>query len=337
MKRFNLAAVAIALFATSALAAETKPQDDRASFDCTKARTTREHTACASPETRKADAEMARAFSRLLRALSPPRAEALVKSQRAFNTYVDQSCRLGGAGPKASSSRDAAGTCLAEKLTERAEFLGSLEVARADPLVIEPLVSTEFRVARTNDDSAAADWVTHDAIPLLSGAREDVAALFSAEVKRLFKPGTPLIAGRTSLIGSVTRGYSVSWLDERLASLQAVERVEAGTRVSPVEFGINLDMRAARPLQLDTVFERNTAWRDAVTQALKQELNHPGEFDTHIAAVLAAGPDTLWAFAPDKVTVSWKTMNDPGESVDVPAGVLTPFLRQDSPWRPTPR
>lgn len=337
MKQFSLAALALAILATGAPAAQTKPEDDRASFDCAKARTTRERTVCATPETRKADSEMAHAFSSLLRALSAPRAEALVASQRAFNAYVDQSCRLGGTGPKPPSQRDAAQTCLAEKLTERAEFLGGLAVARAGALVIEPLVSTAFRVSRTREDEPAADWVTHDAVPQLSGAREEVAVLFAAEVKRLFRTETPLIAGRTSLVGSVIRSYSVSLLDERLASLQAVERVEAGTRVSPVEIGLNLDFGAGRRLQLDAVFERGDAWRAAVTKALRQELNHPGEFDTHLATILDAGRDVLWAFAPDKVTVSWKTMNDPGESVDVPAGVLAPFLKPNSPWRPARR
>lgn len=336
MKKFSLSALALAVLATSALAAET-PQGDRASFDCAKAQTTREHTVCATPDTRKADAEMARAYSDLLRALSPPRAEALVKAQRTFNAYVDQSCRLGGVGPKSLSSRDAAQTCLTEKLTERAEFLGSLAVTRAGSVVVEPLVTTAFRVARARDDGSAADWVTHDAIPQLSGAREEVAALFAAEVKRLFRSDTPLIAGRTTLVGSVTRSYSVSLLDERLASLQATERVEAGTRVSPVEIGLNLDLRAGKRLQLDAVFERSLAWREAVTQALKQDLNHPEEFDTHLTTILDAGRDVLWAFAPGKVTVSWKTMNDPGESVNVPAGTLAPFLKPDSPWRPAPR
>lgn len=336
MKKFSLSALALAVLTTGALAAET-PQGDRASFNCAKAQTTRELTVCATLDTRKADAEMARAYSDLLRALSPPRAEALVKAQRTFNAYVDQSCRLGGVGPKPLSARDAAQTCLTEKLTERAEFLGGLAVARAGSLVIEPLVTTAFRVSRARDDGQVADWVTHDAIPQLSGVRDDVATLFASEVKRLFRTDTPLIAGRTTLVGSVTRSYTVSLLDERLASLQATERVEAGTRVSPVEFGINIDLRAGKRLQLDAVFERSIAWREAVTQALRQDLNHPGEFDTHIATILDAGRDVLWAFARDKVTVSWKTMNDPGESVDVPAGVLVPFLKPDSPWRPASR
>ncbi len=84
-------------FAGTALTCLAQDSESRASFDCRKAQTPREHATCASDEARKADAAMAAAYAPWLARLSPPQRAAFKESQRRFNAYADGLCQVAGA------------------------------------------------------------------------------------------------------------------------------------------------------------------------------------------------------------------------------------------------
>lgn len=308
--------------------------DSRASFDCAKARSTHERVICASPETRKADATVAKAFATAKGALSPAQAQALVVSQRDFNTYLAKICWLDGAMPKSAEAQTVATFCLTNGLGPRAEFLDGLKVAIAGSLRLEPRVTTAHRILPGESRNG---WITDDAMPVLIGAPAAVEKAFAAEIREIYNAGQPLIAGRTTLVGAVTRDYRVATMDENFVSLSVTERVETGVSVPPREEGLNFDLKTGRPVALDDIFKTSQAWRTAMKTALRKDLNHPEEFDHYVDHVLDNGKGVNWLFFRDKIEVNWVGSQQPGEFVEVPVSVVAPFLKPDSPWKPVTR
>lgn len=348
MRPLTPAALAAVFFAGTALTCLAQGSETRASFDCRKAQTPREHATCASDEARKADAAMAAAYAPWLTRLSPPQLVAFKESQRRFNAYADGLCQVAGpqvagaqvagaqlAGSAGGEARAEASQCLATMMTERAGFLAGLQRGEVGGMRIEPRLRTEFRLHPQQDpDDKPQGWITNDVVPVLVGASAPVTAAYDKALARLIAPDKPLIAGRVSLIGAVTRSYTLSSFSHRLLSLQINEHVDAGTAVPDRDVGLNMDLTTGATVPLDAVFTRTAEWRQVMRAALKRDINRPDELDERLDTILSGGKGVIWAFGADKVTVSWTTSYPPAESAEIPLAEIARFIRQESPWQP---
>ncbi len=324
----------LALAASTALTASPlRAQEglERASFDCTKARSVEERMRCANDDTRRADAENAKAFGAARAGMSPEQAQALLASQRDFNAYLPKICKLDGSMPKSGDAHAEAVSCLTNRLIPRTDFLNTLKTFAAGPLRLEARATTAHRIFKGEHPGG---WITDDAIPVLVGASTDVSKAFVAEIREIYNDGKPLIGGRLTLHGAVIRNYQVSSFDEGFVSILVTERVETGVNVPPRENALNFDLRRGRAVGPDDIFVTSDAWRKVMTEALKKELNDPASFPRYIDHVLDNGMGVNWIFYPDKIEVSWAGAQPPGENVAVPSAVVKPFLKPDSPWKP---
>jgi len=295
----------------------------QASFDCARAGATVERVICAWPRALAADGAMGREFRRLRASLSPESAAELLRAQRLFNQHLIKVCRVDGPMPTERTGLRDAGACVAEMTEGRVAFLGALKVARAGPVLIEPRIATQSRFSR---DEGGPRWIADDAVPVMTGPGKGVAA-FAAAVRRELRSDRPLIGRRDDLLGAVTRTYTVHTLTERFVSLSVTETVDAGTRVDPVTVAINLDLASGRAVGPAEVFERGPAWREAVMDAIRPQLNEPETLD---AAMLDRA---VWTFAPEGASLTWPFSGGPPEAADVPAAILAPFVKAASPWR----
>lgn len=319
--------------ASTVLASSALAQDQQASFACAKAKAPREIATCATPEARKADAEMAAAYSKWMRKLSAPQAAALQASQRQFNAYADRRCAVERV--RKEEAREESSKCLAELMIDRTGFLDGLRSATANGMMIEPRVTTAFQIHRDDDgESMPQGWITNDAVPVLLGGSETATAAFSAEIRRMMNPDKALIAGRHTLIGSVTRSFTITYFTPKLLSLQVNEHVEAGTSVPDRDVGTNLDLTTGKPVPVEAVFTTGDAWRAAMADALRRDINRPEDLGKHLNRILTGGRDVIWSYGSDKVNVSWRGMYPPDESADVPLSDIARFIRPDSPWQP---
>ncbi len=171
-------------------------------------------------------------------------------------------------------------------------------------------------------------------MPVLVGASAPVTAAYDKAMARLIAPDKPLIAGRFSLIGAVTRTYTLSYVSPRLLSLQINEQVDAGTAVPDRDVGLNMDLTTGAAVPLEAIFTRNAAWRQVMRAALKRDINRPDELDERLDTILSGGNGVIWAFGADKVTASWTTMSPPAESAEIPATEIARFIKPESPWQP---
>ncbi|MCZ8181883.1 MAG: lysozyme inhibitor LprI family protein [Beijerinckiaceae bacterium] len=336
MRILTPAARAAVFLAGTAFSAFAQAPETPASFDCRKAVTARERATCATEDARRTDSEMAAAYAPLLSRLSPPQAAALKESQRQFNAYADRLCAVDRA--RKPDALGEVSQCLAELMTQRAGHLAGLSVVTVDGIRIEPRLRTEFRIHPADDPSdRRMGWITEDVMPVMSGAPEPAMKAFEAALRRMIAPEKPLIAGRITLNGAVTRTYAVSYLGQRLLSLQFNEHVDAGTAVPDRDVGLNIDMMTGAPVSLSAVFERNANWRKVMHEALRRDINRPDELDERLEEILSGGKGVIWAFGADKVTVSWTTLSPPAESAEIPLAEIARFIRPDSPWRPATR
>lgn len=298
-----------------------------ASFDCAKAASALERVICDWPEALGADGDMGAQFKRLQSELSKPQAEALLRSQRAFNDYVRKACKLGGALPKAADAIRTASSCVAGATRERADFLKVAFVATSGALRIEPLLVTQTKLG-------AASWMTHDMQPVLSVAAPQIVSAFQQEVRRALRLSQPLIGARKDLDGSVVRTCEVEFLSDAFASLRCSERVQAGTSVPDVNVTVNFDMKSGKPVALDAIFNRGGEWAKAIGAALEKDLNNPDAFARQRDDILA-GKRSQWSFGERGVRVTWQgDGGGPGEDVEIPLDVLRPFVQPNSPWKP---
>ena len=337
MSRMPWAACAAFFLASTALLTPLAAETSGASFDCRKASTPRERLTCASDAARKADLEMGKAYATMLNIYTGPQRKDLQVAQRQFNSFLDGICAVARA--RKPEQRAEASTCLAERMEERARLLlglGNAEIGKT--MRLETRLRTEFRLHPPEQpEDTPQGWITNDAVPVLVGAPEPVAQAFNAWLKQAIDPDKPLIGGRRSMIGQVTRSVFVTHASLRLLSLQINEHVETGTMVPDRDVGINFDLVTGKPVPLDAIFERSDEWRRVMAAALARDINRPDELPEHLDRILAGGKDVIWAFGPDKVNVSWRVMNPPAESADIAAGEIARFIKPDSPWKPTTR
>jgi uncharacterized protein YecT (DUF1311 family) len=303
-----------------------------ASFDCTRAKTRIERMICEWPDALIADGDMGEVFRRLQKELAKPAAEALLRSQRAFNAYVEKICEVGNILNQHGHNLESTANCVAGHTRTRADFLAALNVETAGALRIEPMITTQTRIrGRENDISG---WITNDAIPVLSGAAKPIADAFAAEVRRIFRAEKPLIRDRNDLNGAVTRTYRVGFINENFVSLSSLEHVDAGTSVPPYEVGLNFDLKSGRIVKLPDIFDMSDGWRNTVVEALSKGLNEPARFDEFRDRILR-GEEAVWRFGKDNVEVSWHTGGiGPPEQTEIDAAILAPFVKSGSPWRP---
>lgn len=302
-------------------------------FDCSRAKTVKERIVCEWPDALLADSRMNADFRRLQKALGKTNAAALLQSQRTFNSFVAAICKTGGKMPDdASQERDMAG-CIAGYTLTRADFLAGLDVYAAGSMRIEPAIVTRTKVTGKGDDISG--WMTNDALPVMSGASRKIAEAFAQQIRKLFRANEPLLRGRDTLTGAITRTYRIATMNENFISLVSTEHVEAGTSVPDYTFGLNFDLKSGKPLPLSAIFDRSENWKSAVVAAIRKDLNEPDRFDEYREQILAGADNIVWLFGKDRVTVIWRPGGiGPGEYAEIPASTLAPFVKDSSPWRP---
>ncbi len=321
-----------------------KPADDAAflerataGFDCGRAASTVERLTCGYPDALEADAAMAKAYEALRVSLGSTAAEALKRSQTAFNEDRALSCGAQGGMPKDMGLRGDMERCLAGVTASRAAYLGSLAPATAGPLRIEPHLSTTTRrtMPDRNESWRASGWIAQDARPVLTGASPAVTRAFDRILAEKAGYGRPLIATDQDFEGGRERSYVVHALDERFASLLVTTRSETGTSTLPAIVAMNVDLRTGRSVRLDAILDVSRAgFADALVKAIGDEAQDSAYLAANRDAI-ASGEDSIWAFANDKAIISWRLGGGaPPEEVEIPAAVLAPFLKADSPWQP---
>ena len=307
-----------------------------ASFDCNRAKTIAEKLICEFPDALIADGELGQQFRQLQKTLGKASADSLLRSQRLFNEHVIKFCDTASYTiPDIDRQREPV-ACIIGQTQTRKELLSGLEVASAGALRIEPLLTSQSRVRTSRIAGIVTDvkgWITHDAVPVLTGAQKPVAEAFAQAVRRAFP--APLIAGRNDLNGVITRNYQVHSLTEKFLSLTCTQHVHAGTAVPDAQCAINLDLATGKPVGLSEIFEMSDEWKTSVSNILKKDLNQPERFDELKPDILTGQSGVIWSFGADKVNVTWQAGGGgPAESVDIPANLLAPFIRASSPWRP---
>ncbi len=308
-----------------------------AGFDCARATTTVERLTCGHPDAMAADAAMARAYGALRSTLSPAAEEALKRSQAAFNEDRALACGAKGDMPKDASRRSEIESCLADVTDARASYLSGLAPVVAGALLIEPQLSTvtKRRMPGRIQSWRASGWIAQDARPVLFGASPAVTRSFDRILQSEAYVGRPLVTAAEDLEGGRERSYVVHLLTERFASLRFMTRTDAGTSTAPAIVAVNIDMRSGRSVPIDGMLDvRRGGFTEAFAKAVEGQVQDEAYFKANLVGI-ASGEDGAWSFTEDKAIVSWQRGGAaPPEEVEIPAAVLAPFLKADSPWQP---
>ena len=310
-------------------------------FDCAKAKTAGEQMICRDAALSKADRKLNEAFSRLKATETPASFDTVRVAQRDWIAYVTRSCHAGGSMPDDVGDRDAMQGCLEEHFSDRAQRLANAEVAKAGALVLEPRMRLMTRKRPETEESDIYPWMSGG--PAATAFNAYVSATLALDKRRMDdKDLFPFGEDVADMKLSALRTYSVARFDAHVVSLQvSTFDYTGGAHEVLGETSLNWDMARAKPFTLDDVFAKEKPWRAFVTDFCNKNLHdafaEQGAPDPDRDAIESVvGDSDNWLWGADAATVHFTVYAiasfSGGESdVEIPYGVLAPYLRPDAP------
>jgi len=333
------------LTGTNAMPAAPSPDPDSGpSFDCAKAQTAGEQIVCNDVELSQADRKMAAAYARLKRTETPESFATVRDSQRAWLAHLMRGCNANGKLPDDAGARNTIKDCLTDDYTSRADHLHASEVARAEPLTLEPRMRYFQRAKPDTQESDIYPWMSGDAKAAAFNAW--IAKTLQLSKRRMDdKQLFPFNDLPPDMKLSADRSYRVIRFDQRIASLQvSTYDFSGGAHEVLGESSLNWDVKNAKPITLADVFKPGSAWRKFVDAYCLKDLH------AQIAQRRGSGPEASgidpvvkdganWLFAKDHAVVHFTvyavaSFADGEFDVEIPYKVLQPYLRPDAPVTP---
>ena len=313
------------------------------SFDCTQADTTAARLICRDAGLSRTDKKLAEEYAALERSLSQQSFTTFRAGQRAWHAQALARCGAAVAMPQAAGDRRGITDCLQTEFADRADLLDGLKAEKAGALVLEPRL--RFRTL------AKPPVAENDVYPWMSGGA--AAGAFNAFIAKALalahwrtddRDRFPRTTDAGDLQMYARRSYMVARFDDRIVSLQVSTRdFTGGNRDALEQKTLTWDLAKARVITPESVMAPDKDWKAFVAGFCKKDLHRqmserdaPDLDDAEIAAAVAEGSNWLWR--KDGATVVFMVTSIGGLpggefDVDIPFGVLAPYMRADAPVR----
>ncbi len=306
------------------------------SFDCTRIQTQGERLLCSEADLAAADLKLHNAYERLKRTETPDSFALVQSAQRAWLTYVLKICAANGK-PEDSSDDFKIKECLRDNYGDRAQRLDGAAVAKSGAGVLEPRMRFYSRATPPTEDSDIYPWIAGN-----PAFNTFIAKKLDLDRHRMDRDSRFDFGGED--VGEqkfyLRRSYRLERFDDRVASLTIDTLDYPGSHESMSQEIVNWDLRRARPLTLNDVFQRTNDWEKFVVDYCAAEMaHHMGEeTEPNSDCAGAVATSESWRFGPDKAIVyvpffAGGGFSPTGWDLEIPYTLLKPYLKEDAPIR----